>query len=207
MRSPSCSSHQRARPRSDAVRRHCDGHPAGHLGRSGAGAKHVSRGVREPGVLLPIRAKDGDDGASPGDRQREGDAGARPIPCALAPDQMIDASCQDVEVFVVDPRVVRCRVDIRPREDRDQSKGRIGIQAVAHRQASQARPDPDVARDGPKQPVERRPTGGHVAREQLTFRRPIALADGQRGHLTPQQQPLTEFHEPFRRLATADQLR
>ena len=110
----------------DSVGGHGDGHPARPLGGSSAGAKHVSRRFAEPRELLSIRTQDGDDRASPRDRQRDADAGARTVARGLPPDQMVDAERQDVEVLVVDPRVVRRRVGVRPGEDRDQSKAASG---------------------------------------------------------------------------------
>ena len=80
-------------------------------------------------------------------------------------------------------------------------KAASGIQAVAHRQASESGAGPGVDRDRPEQLVERRPSRGHVPGEQLALGRAIALADGQRRHLAPQQQPPTELLEPLRRLA------
>ena len=171
----------------------------------GTCAQHVTHDVREPGEFLPIPSQYRDDGASPCDRQRDADAGTWTIACALSTDQMVDASCQDVEVLVVDPGVIRCRINVWAGEDRDQSEGRIWIQAITHRQASQPGPDAAVAGDRSEEFIKRRPTCGHVAREQLALRRPIALADRQRGHLAPQQQPATELHQALRWLAPSGQ--
>ena len=138
-------------------------------------------------------------------RERDADAGTGAIACALPVDQEVDAAREVVEVLIVESRVIRRRVDVKPRQDRDQPKGGVRIQAVSHRQASQPLPDPAIANDGAEQFIERRSTGGHVAGHELALGRPIALGDRERGHLAPEQQPPTEFHESLRWLATSGQ--
>ena len=65
---------------------------------------------------------------------------------------------------------------------------------------------PARRRDAPSSSSSAGAASRHVAGEQLALRRAVALADGQRRHLGPEQQPPAELDEPLRRLAPPRQL-
>ena len=89
--------------------------------------------------------------------------------------------------------------------DRGHAERGIGIQAIAHREASQPGTRTRVVRDRTEQLVERRAARLDVPGQELPFRRPIALAHRERRHLGPQQQQPAELDVPLRRVAAPGQ--
>ena len=111
---------------------------------------------------------------------------------------MADPSREHLELLLANARPFGDRVALGARRDRDQAVRPVGVQAVSHRDAAQSSLGHGVVRDHAEELLERTAAGLHGAGENLALGGPVAVGDGERGELVPEEEEATERREEAR---------
>ena len=108
---------------------------------------------------------------------------------------MADPSREHLELLLADARPFGDRVALGARRDRDQAVCPVWVQAVSHRDAAQSGLGLGVVGDHAEELLERTAAGLHRTGEDLALGGPVAIGDGERGELVPQEEEATERGE------------
>ena len=172
--------------------------PPGTCGR-GEAAEDGVEDVRHPCQTGPVVT--GEDG----DATHEGQHGRQPDSCTDAlgargcrPEQVTDPSGEQLEVVLADAWSLRGRVALRTGRDCDKPVRAVGVQAAAHRHSAQSGVACGVVGDNPEELLERATTGLDRAGEDVALGDPVAVGDGERGELVPQEEEAAERREEAR---------
>ena len=84
------------------------------------------------------------------------------------------------------------------RRDRDQAVRAVGVQAVSHGHAAQSGFARGVVGDHAEEFLERTSAGLHRAGEDVALGDPVAVGDGERGELVPEEEEAAERREEAR---------